>query len=426
MPIIRSMMDTDLYKLTMQQAVLERYPGVPVVSQFMDRKPTGLMDDDFLKELRDEIDSMAELRLTAGEAEFLSGLEYLKPQYIDWLDNYRFDPRQVKVSLDNGDTFQGRRRLQMPIKGDWEDTILWEVPLLAIVSELYFKRYPLDGYNPDENNQFDLDKYSTREECAKSLKSSKPLSSEDSLLANALRLHEKGMILSGLKFSDFGTRRRRRFLSQHQAVDILKTYPGFQGTSNVHLAQLYKVKPIGTCAHEWTMGASVLEGLRHANRHALRAWSKVYKGQLGIALTDTFGTEAFWGDFDSELARLYDGVRHDSNDPAPFTVRTILHYKKLGIDSRKKEIVYSDSLTARKCRDLADQFDKKIGQSFGIGTHFSNDVPGSPALNIVIKMRECNGVPVVKLSDEPGKATGDRDARRVAEWVFFKRPLDKD
>jgi nicotinate phosphoribosyltransferase len=190
------------------------------------------------------------------------------------------------------------------------------------------------------------------------------------------------------------------------------------------LAMKHGVKAIGTVSHQWTTGVSVMEGLRHANRHALRAWNKVYKGRLGVALTDTFGTEAFWEDFDPELSRLYDGVRQDSGDPVAFTHRTMKHYESVGVWSPKKDISYSNGLTAIGSRELANRFDRQIGQVFCIGTHLSNDVPGSPALNIVIKMRRCNGVEVVKLGDGEGKVTGDRDAVRVVRYVFFRTPLD--
>ena len=176
-------------------------------------------------------------------------------------------------------------------------------------------------------------------------------------------------------------------------------------------------------AHEFIMGVSALEGLRHANRYAMMHWSKAYKGNLGTALPDTFGTGVFWEDFDNYYARLFDSIRHDSGDPYKFGEDAIKHYEKLHINSMHKAVIFSDGLNTRRAIDLRKHFDGRINASFGIGTHFTNDVPDSPALNMVIKMTTCAGIPVVKLSDTPSKAIGDKDALRVAKWTFFKEAL---
>jgi nicotinate phosphoribosyltransferase len=235
----------------------------------------------------------------------------------------------------------------------------------------------------------------------------------------------KALTLSSCNYSEFGTRRRRSYETQNSVIQTLKNKNGFQGTSNVHFAHMYDLRPIGTMAHEWIMGISALEGLQHANRHALRAWSKVFKGNLGIALTDTFGSDAFFEDFDGYTARLFDGVRHDSGDPHTFAEKTIKAYNKLHIDPLTKAIIFSDGLTPIDAIAIKNQWDKFIKVRFGIGTNFTNDFgSNSPALNMVIKLTECAGVPVVKLSDTPSKAIGDPDALRVAKWTFFKIPLD--
>jgi nicotinate phosphoribosyltransferase len=225
-------------------------------------------------------------------------------------------------------------------------------------------------------------------------------------------------------FAEFGTRRRRSYAIQDKVIQAFQTYGGFNGTSNVHFAMKYNLKPIGTMAHEWIMGVSALEGLRHANFHALQNWVRVYNADLGIALTDTFGTPAFFKNFNMRLAKLYDGVRHDSGDPFEFADKVIEHYKSLGIDPMSKVIVFSDGLNVEKCLEIAKYCNGKIRFSFGIGTHFTNDFEGSPALNMVIKIWMCDGVHVVKLGDGTGKTMGDPDAVRVAQWTFLDTPLD--
>jgi nicotinate phosphoribosyltransferase len=237
-------------------------------------------------------------------------------------------------------------------------------------------------------------------------------------------------LLSGTKFADFGTRRRRSYEVHDLVIAGLKSAKdafgnnGLVGTSNVHFAMKHGLRPIGTMAHEWIMGVSALESLRHANRYAMRNWAKVYGGSLGIALPDTFGSNAFFEDFDGHLARLFDGVRHDSGDPAVFAEKAIAHYEKLRIDPRHKVVVFTDGLTPELALKLDEHYSMRIGVSFGIGTNFTNDFPGSKPLNMVIKLARIDNIPVVKLSDEPGKAIGDADAMRVAKWTFSRTPLD--
>jgi nicotinate phosphoribosyltransferase len=381
--MIRSILDQDLYTCTVGQAIVELYPNTPVKYRFTNRNPLGDMDENFHSRLREKFDALADLRLQDDEVDYLGSLAYMNPQYIAWLKNFRFKPWLIHTKIVDGN-------LEMEFDGLWEELVYYEVPGLALVSETYFETIDKHSF---------LDDY-------------------------RLGLKEKGKILKGLRFSDFGTRRRRNFEIQDLVVDVLKDVDGFQGTSNVYLAKKHGIKPIGTMSHQWIMGVSVMEGLRHANRYALRAWNNVYKGRLGIALTDTYGTEAFWADFDPELSRLYDGVRQDSGNPYDFTNRAIQHYKSVGVFPLRKDVVYSDGLTAIKSRELANCFGNEVGQMFGIGTHLTNDVPGSKALNIVIKLRQCHGVEVVKLGDGEGKATGDRDAVRVVKYVFFGTPLD--
>ncbi len=401
--IIKSILDTDLYKLTMQRAVLFLlsdwgFKTIPTRFVFSNRRKEGKFTPAFVKILSDEIVAMQTLALTNDEARWLSlTCPYLTDDYIEYLRNFRFDPSEVSVGLTDDN------ELTLEINGSWERTILWEVPLMALISELYFIHCDTDW------------------------------SFNEPLIAH--EAHQKGRMMTsaGAHFSDFGTRRRRSFQVQAIVDSCLSNYRNvFGGTSNVCLAHRLGLKPIGTMAHEWVMGISALEGLRHANRQALYKWNDVYKGRLGIALPDTFGTGAFWGDFDAQLARMYDGVRHDSGDPFVFGERLIDHYKSLGMRPISKALVPSDGLDIDLAIKINDAFGKQIFTTAGIGTHLTNDfekmsVPGevSKALNMVIKMDRCNGVPVVKLSDIPSKAIGDADARRVAMWTFFNKPLDE-
>lgn len=390
MPIIRSILDTDLYKLTMQKAVLGYRQGIPVKYVFHNRRKEGKFNTDFMAALQREVVQMTDLRLQTDEADWLlTTCPWLGRDYIEYLRNYRFSTTDLDAELKDGD-------LNLTITGSWERTILWEVPLMALISELYF-------IHCDTDWKFD----------------------EGAQRAKAL---DKTKAMPENRFADFGTRRRRNFDTQNIVVDVMKEDVNFAGTSNVRLAMTHGVKPIGTMAHEWIMGFSALESLRHANRYALRQWAKTYNGDLGIALPDTFGTEAFFKDFDPYLARLFDGVRHDSGDPIEFGEKVIAHYKKLRIDPRTKSVVFTDGLDVATANKIAHHFapsslETRIRVSFGIGTHFTNDYEGSKPLNMVIKLAECDGIPVVKLSDVWTKAIGERSALAVAKWTFFNKQI---
>ena len=388
MPILKSILDTDLYKLTMQKAVLAYRQNVPVKYGFNDRRKEGRFNQAFLDAFYQELASMACLALTEDEANWLeTSIPFLGRPYVEYLRNYRYKPEEVQASIVDGN-------LQLEIDGPWERTIMWEVPLMAVISELYFTHCDTDW-------TFDRE------------------------LQHAQLLQKADILKSCGTIADFGTRRRRNYETQDLVVGTLKSAcKNFVGTSNVHLAHKYNVKPIGTMAHEWIMGISALESLRHANRYALRIWSKVFEGRLGIALPDTFGTDAFFEDFDGYLARLFDGVRHDSGEPLVFAEKVIAHYQKLGIFPMSKSIVFSDGLTPEVAREISLALEGRIRTSFGIGTNLTNDFPGSKALNMVIKLMMIGGIPVVKISDTPSKAIGDKDALRVARWTFFRNQLD--
>ena len=387
-----SFLDQDAYKLSLGGAAWQLYPDVDAEFHFVDRRPTGLYDDEFKLRLDARINAMGDMRLESEQAEFLKQkMSYLPHGYVDWLRNYRYDPSEVTTAVNDG-------QLSITIRGKWHRIGFWEVPLMFNTSEEFF------GDWHDHNLKW-------------------------SYINMRERIHEKAQNLSdaGCLWADFGTRRRRDFITQDAVVYIMKQYKGFVGTSNVHLAMKYGVTPIGTMAHEWIQAHSVLGGMRHANRFALDAWSKVYRGDLGIALPDTYGTGVFFEDYDKYLAKLFDGLRQDSGDPLEFTDKAVAHYKKLGIDPSTKTIIFSDNLIPELCITIS-KYCRKAGIrcSFGIGTNLTNDYPESSlkALNIVIKMVKLNGIPVVKLSDNSEKAIGDLDALRVARWIYFGTPLD--
>jgi len=402
--VIESILDNDLYKFTMQLAVLELFPKAEAEYRFINRGAQRFSTQ-FVEELRRVInDEISKLRLTEEEYCWLSEhCPYLKPMYLEYLKNFRFKPEEVKICLTE------EKGLDMRIKGPWHSTILWEIVLMAAVSELYFMLVEKDWKGNPKNDR----------------------TSESVLNAYEEKIFEIGKALeeNNCFFAEFGTRRRRSFELHDYAMKALVRTKTLTGTSNVYFAKKYGLKAIGTVGHEWIMGTSALVGLRYANRFAFENWVDVYNGDLGIALTDTFGSEAFFKDMDLRLSKIYDGVRHDSGDPYVFVDTVTEHYKRMGIDPMKKVIVFSDALDADTAIRLKRYCEGKINCSFGIGTSLTNNSDffrQSPPLNMVIKLHSINEIPVVKLSDSPEKETGEKDALRVANYIFGRKGLDDD
>jgi nicotinate phosphoribosyltransferase len=390
--MIYSILDSDVYKFSQQFFVLQQYPEVDATYIFNNRSKAMKFTQECVDVIQRHVNAMASLRLKDIEYDWLkNNFKFLPVTYRQYLSAYRFDPTQVKMWLDN------ESQLQLTVVGRWRDAILWEVPLMAIISETYFKMVDAD-WNMDGQ--------------------------EELAISKAKALSEAGCL-----FADFGTRRRRNFNTQDRVVEVMKNFKGFVGTSNPNVAMRANTKALGTLGHEVFMGVSVLEGLRHSNRFTMDKWQEVYKADLGIALCDTYGLDAFLGDFSLLHAKSWDGVRHDSGDPKVFTDKIIAHYQKLRIDPTTKTIVFSDGLDVPTAIDINEYCKGKIRCSFGIGTNFTNDFKRtsdgtkSKALNMVIKLRDVNGIPVVKLSDTPSKAIGDADAVRVAKWTFFGEKL---
>ena len=381
--MINSLLDDDLYKFTMQQAILQLYPNAVAEYRFKNRGEHKF-NAAFLELFSKQLQSLKDLRATDAELKKLAALPFIKPWYVQYLRNYRYNPEQVWAGLHaNGD-------LSLTINGPWHATVLWEVKLMAIISECYF-----------------------------SLQKNWDMQGQDKRINDKLNMFRSGMSAreTPIKFADFGTRRRRSYATQDLIVKECTARPElFVGTSNVHLAFKYGVSPIGTMAHEWVQGISVLESLNHANRYMMKKWRQVYGGRLGIALTDTFGTNGFLEDFNIGYAKLFDGVRHDSGDPILFMDKIVQHYERLGINPKEKTIVFSDGLTAQKVCDIVRRCDR-IKCSFGIGTHLTNDFD-SPALNMVIKLWMLDGQPVVKLSDTPGKNNGEPGTVKLMKQIY--------
>ncbi|GAB6142966.1 nicotinate phosphoribosyltransferase [Desulfocicer niacini] len=376
--MIQSILDNDLYKFTMQQAVHMLYPRVDVEYIFINRSNTPFPKG-FAEKLQIEVNRMATFKLTPEEKNYLAETCYfMTPVYLDFLEHYTFDPAEVHIEQQGGD-------LNLTIKGPWYRTILWEVPLMAMISELYFV-----------------------------LTHAEPLSNAKQTAINL----NKTRVLSrnGIKFADFGTRRR---FSSSAHKSLIRDMLGVEGntligTSNVHLAQYFNIKPIGTLAHEWFMFHAVLNGYRMANSTGVDAWTSAFHGHLGIALTDTFTTDVFLSTFDTMHAKLFDGVRHDSGDPFEYIEKVVNHYKKLHINPITKTIVFSDGLDIEKAVHIHKKCVGRINDSYGIGTNLTNDVGVTP-LNIVIKLAKCRTAPdkawhkAIKLSDNTAKHTGDQE-----------------
>lgn len=399
--MIHGVLDTDLYKLTQMQAVISLFPREKVRYKFINRGKTQFPEG-FAEKLKEEIGTLSfrtEGGLPKKQIDYLHSIRFLSPFYIDYLSKYQFDPSEVTVTQKGGD-------VDIWIEGYWYRTILWEVPLLAMVSELYYNMTGKSYYQlADENG----------------------LGKNREITSEINRKKGKDFKTFGLKYADFGTRRRHSFDNHSDVLYDLKQTSGdsLVGTSNVLLAMENGIKAIGTHAHEWFMFHAAKYGFHEANKMGLQSWVNVYGGDLGIALPDTFTSDAFFNSFNVLAAKLFDGVRHDSGDPIAFGEKVIAHYKKLGLDDntiKSKTIVFSDALNFEKVLKIENAFRGRINTSYGIGTWLTNDIPGVTPLNIVIKLDSVligdKWVNTVKLSDEPGKYTGDKDTIELAKKVL--------
>ncbi len=382
--IIKYFTDNDLYKFTTMNAIQKLYPKAMVKYSFINRGNT-LFPQGFGDALQKEVNCFKELAMSREEEKFMvSGCYYFDPVFIDLLKGYRYDPGEVKIE-------QKDRSLNIEIEGLWYRTVLWEVPLLALISELYYI-----------------------------MKGEKPQDVEGRAVTKAVKLSE-----IKADYSDFGTRRRFSFDVHDMVINTLKENSGgfFRGTSNVYLAMKHKLTPIGTHPHEWFMYHASHYGYRSANTRALDAWVDVYKGDLGIALSDTFTSENFFSSFSKLHAKLFEGIRQDSGDPLVFTDKAVEFYKNNRTDPCTKTIVFSDALNTERIGRIKKNIRGRIHDAYGIGTYLTNDVGAQP-LNIVIKLIYTkqniseNYHPAIKLSDDPTKNTGDKDEIELCKKIL--------
>jgi len=370
--IIQSLLDTDLYKFTMMQVVLHHFPGAQVEYKFKCRTE-GIDLRPYMDDIRAELGDLCKLRFREDELAYLRGLRFMKSDFVDFLGLFHFNAKYVKVEPDS----EAPGELDITIRGPWLHTILYEIPILAIVSEVYFRR-----------TQPRADVAEGRRRLAAKIEVVRAL--EPSL---------------EFKVSDYGTRRRFSLAWHEEVIRTLKDeIPQlFAGTSNVWLAMRNNIISLGTVAHEYMQACQALgPRLRDSQAFAFEMWAKEYRGDLGIAISDTYGMDAFLRDFDLYFCKLFDGARQDSGDPMVWGEKLIAHYLKNRVDPRTKTLIFSDSLTIPRAIEIARRFTGRARLAFGVGTNLTNDMGFEP-LQIVIKMTECNGQPVAKLSDSPGK-----------------------
>lgn len=376
--IIQSLLDTDLYKFTMLQAILHQFPQTMSEYQFrcrnLDETVYPLVE--IKDELEDELDALCDIRFTAEELDYLRSLRFIKSDFVDYLELFQLKRRFIQVGIDD----QGR--LDIVVKGPMIQAMFFEIFILAMVNELYFRRLETPEVLAEGERRLQ-DKAAFMKECEQKQNPNDP----------------------PFAVSDFGTRRRYTFAWQKHVLEVLhEASPAiFRGTSNVHLAKELGLVPIGTMAHEFMQSfQSQNVRLRDFQKAALESWVQEYRGDLGVALTDTVGMDAFLQDFDLYFAKLFDGLRHDSGDPYEWGEKAYRHYKKLRIDTKTKSLTFSDGLNLQKAWDLYQYFKDRFKPNFGIGTNLTNDMGHTP-LNIVLKLVSCNGQSVAKISDSPGK-----------------------
>jgi nicotinate phosphoribosyltransferase len=371
--IITSLLDTDLYKFTMMQAVLHQFPAAQVSYKFKCRNP-GIQLTPYAQEIQDEIRSLCSLKFHEAELVWLRSLRFIKSDFVDFLGLFHLNEKYIQViGLPNGE-------IDISIQGPWLHTILFEIPVLAIVNEVYFR-----------NSQNVPDFMEGRKRLHHKIEA----------------LHAEG--LRDLKIADYGTRRRfsKSWHEEVLRVLVAKLGTGSQGqlagTSNALSAMTLALTPLGTMAHEFLQACQALgPRLRDSQVFGFETWAREYRGDLGIALSDVYGIEPFLRDFDMYFCKLFDGARHDSGDTFTWGERLIAHYRHHRVDPMTKTLIFSDGLTVERIIALYNQFQGRCQLAFGIGTNLTNDLGYEP-LQIVIKMVQCNGQPVAKLSDTPSK-----------------------
>lgn len=380
MPFINSILHNDLYKFSMSNYYIQNFPEASGTFTFHDRNNTEY-DETFVKILKDELSHLSKLFLQKNEFDWaVKAISYIPQFYWEWLRSFRYEPNKINIWLDE------LNHLHIEVTDKMYKVTFYEIPILATVSALYHV-YKHHGYQLKQEI-------------------------EEALISGLDRKIEIAKD-HNLFFADFGMRRAYNTLTEEFVVKYLKeNCPTFVGTSTVSLAMKHGVKPIGTMAHECFMFQAAIHSPKDANYMVMENWVKVYDGNLGTVLTDTYTVDTFLRNFSMKLAKLYDGVRHDSGDPFEFGDKMIAKYKSYGIDPMSKTIVFSDGLDFHKAAEIKEYFAGKIKTTFGIGTNLTCDLPGIKPMNIVMKLKECrinDRQPVygcVKLSDVSSKSIG--------------------
>jgi nicotinate phosphoribosyltransferase len=375
--MVHSLLDTDFYKLTMMQVVLHQYASAWVRYAFKwrnwDEMHLTVSLQDFKCKVDAEIDRLCELRFTEDEVNYVASIRFFKPDFIEYLRLFQMNRNYINTYIED-------EQLKINIEGPWLNTILYEIPVLATISELYSGLHGVDDKTWLQDGR-------------------KRLKDKVGLLNKAIVANQR------FNFADFGTRRRASYLWQEEVLKYLigNCEGSLVGTSNTHFAMKLGIKPIGTMAHEFFQAHQQLgPRLVDSQKVALQCWADEYRGDLGIALSDTMGFDKFLKDFDRFFSLLFNGCRQDSGDPILWTEKLIAHYKEMRIDPRTKSAIYSDGLTFESAVDIFARFNDQIQISFGIGTDLTNDC-GFVAPQVVIKMVQCNRKPVAKISDSQAK-----------------------
>ena len=376
-PILHSLLETDLYKFTMWQTMLHRHPQAQAEYRFVCRNMPAFPLAELLGEVNEQLDHLCSLSFTEDELAYLGGLRYIKNDFVDFLRIFKFQRRFVQaVVADDGNT------LEIVADGPQVHVMGFEIYVLAIVNELYFRRADQAAALAEGRTRLQA-----------KIAALRAFGADEPARAHPF------------EFFDFGVRRRFSGAWQEEVVRTLKDEVPqyFKGTSNVHLARKFQLVAIGTMAHEYLQSYQAFDvRLRDFQKAALENWVQEYRGDLGVALTDVVGMDAFLADFDLYFAKLFDGLRHDSGDPVVWGEKALAHYAKLRIDPHTKRLTFSDGLDLPTALRIWRHFADRTQLGFGIGTNLSNDV-GLVPLNIVMKLTQCNGQPVAKLSDSPGK-----------------------
>ena len=382
-PILHSLLETDLYKFTMWQTMLHRHPQAQAEYRFVCRNTPAFALAELLAEVDAQLDHLCTLSFTEDELAYLGSLRYIKNDFVDFLRIFKFQRRFVRAAIG-----ADGRTLEIVADGPQVHVMGFEIYVLAIVNELHFRRSDQAAALAEGRMRLQAKIAALR-----AFGASEPA-----------RAHP-------FEFFDFGVRRRFSGAWQEEVVRTFKDEVPeyFKGTSNVHLARKLKLVAIGTMAHEYLQSYQAFDvRLRDFQKMALENWVQEYRGDLGVALTDVVGMDAFLADFDLYFAKLFDGLRHDSGDPVVWGEKALAHYAKLRIDPHTKRLTFSDGLDLAASLRIYRHFADRTQLGFGIGTNLSNDV-GLEPLNIVMKLTQCNGQPVAKLPDSPGKTLCNDD-----------------